>query len=88
MPLRRRLVQALMVRAHPRHQRAIVRELVDWLYADRSSDYRREKAARVGPLLIERICRGEIPLSMVMCQRLRRLPLVRGLSRRLAAVRD
>jgi hypothetical protein len=54
-------------------QQAMVRDFVDWLYADLPPAECREKVERLSPHLIEWISEGETGLWLVFHQHLKRL---------------
>jgi hypothetical protein len=62
-----------MYALHPNLQRAIVRNFVDWLYADWSKADREEKASRLAPRLKECISECEIDLRLVLYSYLKQL---------------
>jgi hypothetical protein len=73
MRLKERLTRALMAGLPLNEQQTMVRDFVDWLYADLPSPERREKAGRLEPRVIEWICEGKMGLWLLLCQHFRRL---------------
>lgn len=81
MNLKRKLIRGLWISLPPDEQKAMVKDFLGWLYADLLPGERRKKVDLLAPRLMELISEGDIGLSLLVYQHLKRLPLVSSLIR-------
>ena len=74
MNLRRKLIRKLWAVLPPGEQKSMVNDFLGWLYADLLPSERRKKVELLGPRLSEWISEGDIGLSLLVYQHLKRLP--------------
>lgn len=76
MKLRRKLICTLWIALPVGEQKIMVNDFLDWLYAELLPNERLRKIERLAPRLIEWISEGNMGLSLLIYQHLKRLPFV------------
>lgn len=81
MKFKRKFIRTLWVALPPVARKDMVNDFLEWLYADLLPSERRKKVERHAPRLGEWISKGDIDLSLMVYQHLKRMPWVSSLIR-------